>query len=177
MLLPSMPKLRQQKIHFYMSFGIAQLVPLLSDKHWWNKPYFPQSWNIRGWKSQLCGFFIPFQWTVTTYFISHVKRVYPPSSAFLSNYSSYSCSLPYHGCDWYHKAVHQFIQGKFTAKGSNNRYLPISQVKLITLTLIITADTEYSCEPTWSPGGTCSGIGEGSNPVGSHFASKLPWPG
>lgn len=71
----------------------------------------------------------------------------------------------------------EFIQGKFTAKGSNNRYLPISQVKLITLTLIITTDTEYSCEPTWSPGGTCSGIGEGSNPVGCHFASKLPWPG
>lgn len=71
----------------------------------------------------------------------------------------------------------EFIQGKFITKGSNNRYLPISQVKLITLTLIITTDTEYSCEPTWSPGGTCSGIGEGSDPVGSHLASKLPQPG
>lgn len=170
-----MPKLRQQKIHFYMSFGIAQLVPLLSDEHWWNKTYFPQSWNIRGWKSQLSGFLIPFQWTVTTYFISHVRRIYPPSSPTVPHAAAPLPTMDVTGTTKLY--TEEFIQGKFTAKGSNNRYLPISQVKLITLTLIITTDTEYSCEPTWSPGGTCSGIGEGSNPVGSHFASKLPWPG
>lgn len=180
MLLPSMPKLRQQKIHFYMNFGITQLVPLLSDEHWWNKLYFPQSWNIRGWKSQLCGFFIPYpssEQSLRTLF--HMWREFThlplPSSPTVPHTAAPFPTMVVTGTTKLY--TEEFIQGKFTAKGSNNRYLPISQVKLITLTLIITTDTEYSCEPTWSPGGTCSGIGEGSNAVGSHFTSKLPWPG
>lgn len=93
------------------------------------------------------------------YFTSYVKRNYPPSSAFISNFPHTAAPLPNMIVTGTRKLyTKELIQGKFTAKGNNSRYLPVSQVKLITLTLIITTDTEYSCEPTWPPRGTCSGI-------------------
>lgn len=163
LLLPPAPEWDgkyQQQTHSYLSFGITHLTPLVSSRFEWNKPYISTAFR---WKKYLKAkiFSVGFLSILTACrqyaFLFGFTHLLP--SAFISSFPHGAAPLPaVIAIGAINKPSQETYTAEFTASSNNTRGLPTPPVKLITLTPIITADNEYSCEPNWSHWGARNGI-------------------
>lgn len=193
LLLPPAPEWDgkyQRQTHSYLSFGITHLTSAVDLSE--INLIFPQPLDRKKHlKVKIFSVGVPSILTASRQraFYLVEKRFHPSSPLWLDfQLFSCSCSLTCRDCNWCHKPAQQRTStAEFIASSNDSRDFPTPPAKLITLTPIITADNEHSCEPNWSHWGAQDGIvpagasqssgSRGDNKWGSHFASKLAWQG